>query len=137
MTYLLDTNVCIKLLNNSNQLVVQRLAEQSPENINLSTVVAFEMFYGAYRSEKREHNISKLERFLSQFKVLDFDKETAKICGYIRAELNKKGTPIGVYDLQIASISLANNFVLVTHNVAEFSRIEGLQYEDWEIVSSS
>ncbi|MGB3203361.1 MAG: type II toxin-antitoxin system VapC family toxin [Crinalium sp.] len=133
MTYLLDTNVCIKLLNNSSQLVVQKLAEQSPENINLCTVVAFELFYGAYRSEKSEKNLRKLEQFLNQFKVLDFDKNAAKICGCIRAELNKKGKPIGVYDLQIAAIALANNLILVTHNVAEFSRVEGLIYEDWEV----
>ena len=63
MTYLLDTNVCIKLLNNSSQLVVQKLAEQSPENINLCTVVAFELFYGAYRSEKSENNLRKLEQW--------------------------------------------------------------------------
>ena len=133
MTYLLDTNVCIKLLNNSSQLVVQRLSEQSPDNINLSSVVAFELFYGAYRSERRDDNIRKLERFLSQFEVIDFDRDAAKLCGCIRADLNKKGKPIGVYDLQIAAIAIANNLTLVTHNVAEFSRVEGLQYEDWEV----
>ena len=133
MTYLLDTNVCIKLLNNSNQLVVQKLSEQSPENINLSTVVAFELFYGAFCSQKIESNIKKSERFLSQFRILSFDKDAAKVCAYISSDLKKKGTPIGVYDLQIAAIAIANNLVLVTNNVGEFSRIEELQYEDWEM----
>jgi len=133
MTYLLDTNVCIKLLNNSNRLVVQRFSEQRPENINLCTVVAFELFYGAFRSQKSEANINKLERFLGEFNIIGFDKESARICGQVRANLNKKGTPIGVYDLQIAAIAIANNLVLVTHNIGEFSRVDGLQYEDWEV----
>jgi tRNA(fMet)-specific endonuclease VapC len=95
--------------------------------------VAFEMFYGAFRSQKIDINIGKLERFIEQFRIFDFNRESAKVCGQIRAELNKQGTPIGVYDLQIASIAIANNLVLVTHNVREFGRVEGLQYEDWEI----
>lgn len=132
MTYLLDTNVCVKLLNNSSRSIVQRLADHNTNNINLCTVVAFELFYGAYHSQKKDNNLEKLERFLNQFRVIEFDRKAAKTCGSLRSSLNKKGTPIGVYDLQIASIALANNLVLVTHNVAEFSRVEGLQYEDWE-----
>lgn len=77
MIYLLDTNVCIKLLNNSNQSVVRKLAEQEPKNINLCTVIEFELFYGSYRSQKREENIKKLEQFFSQFKVLNFDSSCA------------------------------------------------------------
>ena len=61
------------------------------------------------------------------------DEKSAKIGGNIRSDLNKLGTPIGAYDLQIASIAMANNLILVTHNVKEFSRIENLKYEDWEI----
>ncbi len=61
--------------------------------------------------------------FLNQFKSLSFDGKSAKIAGLLREQLNKKGTPIGVYDL-----------VLVTHNVTEFSRVHGLKYEDWEVV---
>ena len=133
MIYLLDTNVCIKILNNSNQSVVKKLAEQEPNNINLCTVVEYELFYGAYRSGRKEENIKKVERFCSQFKVLNFDSKCAKIAGYIRAELNKKGTPIGVYDLQIASIAKAFDLILVTHNISEFSRVDGLTYQDWEI----
>ncbi len=64
--------------------------------------------------------------------IVKFELYYGAYSGRIRAELNKKGTPIGVYDLQIASIALANNLVLVTHNIGEFSRVEGLQYEDWE-----
>ncbi len=133
MIYLLDTNVCIKLLNNSNPSVVKKLAEQEPKNINLCTVVEYELFYGAYRSQRKEENIKKVERFCTQFEVLNFDSNCAKIAGYLRAELNKKGTPIGVYDLQIASIAKAFDLILVTHNISEFSRVDSLKYQDWEV----
>lgn len=132
MSYLLDTNVCIKLINNTNQAVARRLAQENPKQIYLCTVVEFELYYGAYRSQKVDDNIAKLKRFFNQFTLLNFDSSSAKIAGYIRDKLNKKGTPIGAYDLQIASIALANDLVLVTHNVNEFSRIDGLKDEDWE-----
>lgn len=133
MIYLLDTNVCIKLLNKNNIAVVNKLKSHKPEEIYLSTIVQFELYYGAYKSSKLETNLGNLERFFSQFTILPFDEKSAKIAGKIRTELNKLGTPIGVYDLQIASIALANNLILVTHNIKEFSRIENLKYEDWEV----
>lgn len=133
MTYMLDTNVCIKLLNNSSVAVTRNLAKHQPDEIYLSTVVQSELYYGAYKSSRKEQNLVKLERFCSQFIVLPFDEKSAKIAGKIRSDLNKLGTPIGAYDLQIASIAMANNLILVTHNVKEFSRIENLKYEDWEV----
>lgn len=133
MIYLLDTNVCIKLLNNNNIDVSNKLKTLQPEEIYLSTIVQFELYYGAYKSSKSEQNLAKLELFCYQFTILPFDKKSAKIAGKIRSELNKLGTPIGVYDLQIASIALVNNLILVTHNVKEFSRIQNLKYEDWEV----
>lgn len=133
MIYLLDTNVCIKLLNKNNIAVVNKLKSHKPEDIYLSTIVQFELYYGAYKSSKLERNLANLERFCRQFTILPFDEKSAKIAGKIRTDLNKLGTPIGVYDLQIASITLANNLILVTHNIKEFSRIENLKYEDWEV----
>ena len=71
--------------------------------------------------------------FFGDFISLPFDGQAADICGRIRASLARRGTPIGPYDFQIAAIALANNLILVTHNVDEFSRVEGLRIEDWEI----
>jgi len=133
MIYLLDTNVCIKLLNKNNIAVVNKLKNHQPEEIYLSTIVQFELYYGAYKSSRLEQNLARLERFFSQFTIVPFDEKSAKIAGKIRTELNKVGTPIGVYDLQIASIALANNLILVTHNIKEFGRIQNLKYEDWEV----
>jgi tRNA(fMet)-specific endonuclease VapC len=132
VSYLLDTNVCIHYLNSSNNPIFERLNLLTSNDVFLCDIVKFELYYGAYKGSKKQKNLASLTVFFNQFVSLPFDGCSANICGRIRAELNKKGTPIGVYDLQIASIALANNLVLVTHNIGEFSRVEGLQYEDWE-----
>ncbi len=134
MTYLLDTNVCIRLLNNSSPAVTSRLACEQSESILLCTVVEIELYYGADRSAQVERNLALLERFFSQFTILPLDEPAARLAEQIRAELAASGTPIGPYDLQIAAIALVNNLVLVTHNTAEFSRVNGLSIEDWEEV---
>lgn len=133
MTYLLDTNVCIRLLNNSSATVTARIATEDPSDILISTITQLELYYGAYRSGQREKNLEILERFFIQFTVVHLDLEAARIAGRIRAELAARGTPIGPYDVQIAAIAQANNLVLITHNTGEFSRVNGLQIEDWEL----
>ena len=134
MTYLLDTNVCIRLLNNTSPLVTNRLAAKQPNDIYLCTIVQMELFYGAYRSGNVEQNLAVLKRFINQFPILPLDPHSAEVAGQIRAQLATLGTPIGPYDLQIAAIALMNNLILVTHNTGEFSRVNGLQFEDWEEV---
>jgi len=134
MSYLLDTNVCIQLLNNTNSALNERLRQEEPEDIYLCTVVQMELYYGAYRSLRGEQNLALLEPFFQQFTVLLLNPEAARIAGKIRGELAKLGTPIGPYDLQIAAIALANNLTLVTHNVREFRRVVELRIEDWEVL---
>jgi tRNA(fMet)-specific endonuclease VapC len=133
LTYLLDSNVCIRLINNTNSAVTSRLASQKPQDILISTITQLELYYGAYRSIQKEQNLEILERFFSTFTIITLDSEAAKITGKIKAELAAVGTPIGPYDLQIAAIAMANNLILVTHNVKEFSRVNGLSFEDWEV----
>jgi tRNA(fMet)-specific endonuclease VapC len=132
LTYLLDSNVCIRLINNSSPAVINRLASQQPEDILISTITQLELYYGAYRSAQQERNLEILQRFFSQFTVLPLEPESARVAGRIRAELAALGTPIGPYDSQIAAIAMVNNLILVTHNTGEFSRVNGLQIEDWE-----
>lgn len=136
MTYLLDTNVCIRLLNNTSMAVRNRLLIEQPENIYLCTVVQMELYYGAYRSTHPERNLVLLERFFQQFSILALDSQAARITGEIRAQLAALGTPIGPYDVQIAAIALANNLTLITHNTSEFRRVQGLLIEDWEEATS-
>lgn len=133
MKYLLDTNVCIVYLNQPNSLVRKYLETFSPSDIAVCSVVKAELFYGAMRSKNPERTYRLQEAFLNRFVSLPFDDDAAKIFGDVRARLSNLGTPIGPYDVQIASIALANDLILVTHNTREFSRVEGLQLEDWEI----
>ncbi|VXD18980.1 tRNA(fMet)-specific endonuclease VapC [Planktothrix serta PCC 8927] len=133
MIYLLDTNVCIIYLNRRNSGVQQHLERLSPSDVAVCSVVKAELFYGAMRSSNPTRTLALQEAFLIQFVSLPFDDAAASIFGRIRAELAALGTPIGPYDLQIAAIALANNLVLVTHNISEFGRVQGLRIEDWEL----
>jgi len=132
MDFLLDSNACIHALNDINSPVARKIAKIPPDKINLCTVVQTELYYGAYRSSRMEHNLAIIEQFFNLFKVLPFDTKAAIKTGQIRAQLAKKGTPIGPYDLQIAATAFVNNLILVTHNTREFKRVAGLQIEDWE-----
>ncbi len=134
MSYLLDTNTCIRLLNDSSSAPVPRkLAMLQPEDVRLCSVVKAELSYGAYRSSRRERNLANLERFFNQFSSLPLDDHAALIAGQIRFQLAASGTPIGSHDVLIAAIALANSLTLVTHNTQEFNRVEGLTIEDWEL----
>ncbi|MBD2450690.1 type II toxin-antitoxin system VapC family toxin [Nostoc sp. FACHB-152] len=132
MIYLLDTNACIVYLNRPMSGVRQRLTMLSPQDVAVCSVVKGELLYGAMRSNNPVRTLALQEAFLNNFISLPFDDAAATIFGTIRAELAANGTPIGPYDLQIAAIAISNNLILVTHNVREFSRVNGLQIEDWE-----
>jgi len=133
MTYLLDTNVCIRLLNNSSPKAAQRLASVNPSDVFICSIVKAELFYGAYKSQKKSSNLTNVNAFCGQFISLPFDDSASEVAGRERARLATLGTPIGLSDLLIAAIALANQITLVTHNTREFSRVAGLQIEDWEV----
>lgn len=133
MNYLLDTNVCIRYLSGRSPALRQKLPTVPSNAILICSVVKFELIYGAMRSQTPTRSLSKQEEFWRQFASLSFDDDAARLCGQLRADLAQKGTPIGPYDLQIAAIALNHDLILVTHNIAEFSRVEGLKIEDWEI----
>ncbi len=131
--YLLDTNVCIHLLNKSGTpQLIQKFAVRSPTNFRLCSIVKSELYFGAYRGSKRSQNLKKLTQFFQQFESLAFDDESAQLAGQVRSQLTASGTPIGSNDLLIAAIALARNLILITHNTREFSRVTDLKYEDWE-----
>jgi tRNA(fMet)-specific endonuclease VapC len=132
--YLLDTNVCIGFLTGRAPAVLERLASLSPSDIAVCSVVKAELFYGAERTSDPAKTLAGQHAFLDQFASLSFDDRAASVAGAIRAKLARGGTPIGPYDLQIASIALVNGLTLVTRNVREFKRVEGLSIENWESV---
>lgn len=132
MKYLLDANVCIELLNERDTPLTRKIARVSPQIVSVCSVVKAELYHGAYKSNRREANLDLLARFFQQFASLPFDDQAAEQYGQLRAYLAKQGTPIGPNDLLIASIALANNITLVTHNTEEFKRVPNLQLEDWQ-----
>ena len=132
MSYLLDTNVCIRFIRGLSPPIAKKLISINRSEIYVCSIVAGELAYGAYKSQQTESNLQIQAAFLDQFESLSFDDQAAQIFGQIRADLAVRGQPIGPYDLQIAAIALANDLTLVTHNVREFGRIADLKIEDWE-----
>jgi tRNA(fMet)-specific endonuclease VapC len=132
MIYLLDTNTCIEHLNNRPSVVTQKLRNVPRAQVVLCSIVKAELWHGAYKSARRDSNLKLLERFFAEFSSLVFDDRAAEIYGRLRSHLEQSGTPIGPNDLLIASIALGNDATLVTRNVREFNRIEGLLIENWE-----
>ena len=131
--YLLDTNVCIRLLNGRAPQVVQRLQRHRPSAVSLCSVVKAELIHGAHRSNRTAENLRLLERFFDPFDSLPFDDRCADVYGRIRADLERMGMAIGPNDLLIAAIAVANNMTLVTANTGEFERVIGLAVENWEL----
>ena len=129
---LLDTNTCIRILSGTSRPVIAHLRAVSMSQVRLSSVVKAELLYGARRSSRRAENLRLLARLFEPIVSLPFDDRCAEEYGILREELDRGGTPIGPNDLLIAATVRANGCVLVTHNVREFSRVPGLQYEDWE-----
>ena len=134
MSYLLDTNACIALINDAPASVRSRFQKISRSGalIYISAVVTFELWYGVAKSARRALNAQRLETFLSgPVMVLPFEDEDSRASGSIRAMLEVSGKPIGAYDLLIAGQALARELILVTTNVSEFSRVKGLSWQDW------
>jgi tRNA(fMet)-specific endonuclease VapC len=130
MRYLLDANAVIGLLNDSSSKLAKRARQESPADIAIPAVVAHELFYGAFRSQRAAANVALIDAL--QFAVIEFDKEDARQAGAVRALLASRGTPIGPYDVLIAGQALARNLILITHNTNEFGRVPGLHAEDWQ-----
>ena len=131
MRYLLDTNACIALLNNSSPPLLARLRSHKPEEVGLPAPVAYELYYGAWKSRQANRNLELLDRI--GFEIVSFDASDARMAGAVRSELEAVGRPIGPYDLLIAGQARARNLVLVTANSREFQRVKGLECEDWSI----
>ncbi|MCB1875788.1 MAG: type II toxin-antitoxin system VapC family toxin [Chromatiales bacterium] len=130
--YLLDTNLCIRVLTGKSPRIQQKFQQFSPEEIALCSIVKAELLYGARHSQRVEENLQLLRRFFKPLQCLPFDDRCAEEAGQIRADLAAQGRPIGPNDLLIAAIARANDCVLVTHNRREFSRVTNLRLEDWE-----
>lgn len=132
MRYLLDTNACIRYINGRAPKLRERFLTVGDGDIAVCSITKAELFYGSAKSQTPEISRAKQDRFLRRLVSLPFDDAAADIYGYLRLNLERQGTPIGRYDMLIASVALVHDLILVTHNVREFARITGLRIEDWE-----
>ena len=132
MKYMLETNICIYAIKNNSQ-VLAKLSQNIDEGICISSIVKAEIEYGIYKSANYEKNRIAFETFLRNISIVSFDESAAKEYGKIRVDLERQGTPIGGNDLFIAAHCRALNYILITHNLKEFERVENLKLEDWTI----
>ncbi len=130
MRYMLDTDICIYVINERPAAVLQRFEQHLPEGLGISSVTAAELFYGVARTGS-ERNLRALRHFLAPLEVAPFELNAAEIFGAMRAWLHGQGTPIGPYDTQIAAHAHALGATLVTHNTREFARVPNLRLENW------
>jgi len=131
MNYLLDTNICIYIINKKPAAVLKRVQSKRPGQIATSTITIAELAYGVARSRYPDRNRIALLEFLFPFTILDFDQRAAIEYGQIRALLDAKGRPVGPMDLLLAAQAKSHNLILVTNNEKEFQRIGGLRIENW------
>ena len=133
MRYLLDTDVCIRVLNGTSPAVVDRLRSLGPHDVGISAVVRAELVFGAEKSARPAENLRLVSAFLAPFAGVPFDHAAADAYGGIRAALERTGRPIGTHDLLIGATAVARTLTLVTYNLTEFTRVPGLELEDWEL----
>ena len=133
--FLLDTNICIYIIKNKYPEATNKLLSLSPDDVAISAITVYELEYGAAKSKWGDKVRDKMAAFLAPFRIIPFNIIDAITAGNLRAVLETKGTPIGAYDLLIASQALTNDFTVVTHNISEFARVPGLKCEDWVLIS--
>jgi tRNA(fMet)-specific endonuclease VapC len=138
VNYLLDTNICIALINGMGTLnkVRTRFLQSTRRGASIATspIVAHELWYGVAKSQLVAKNARALAAFLSdEVTVLDYTEQDAHAAGEIRFELERQGQRIGEYDTLIAGHAFSRNLILVTANTREFSGVNGLIVEDWTL----
>ena len=131
MKYLIDTNICIYIMNKRPVGVIKKFKQFELGEVGISTITVSELQYGVAKSTHRKENQQRLEQFTAPLEILTYDEMAAEAYGDIRFQLEKDGLPIGPLDLLIAAHALSQNLILVTNNDKEFRRITGLKVENW------
>ena len=131
MKYLLDTNICIYIINKRPVSVIQRLSNYEIDDIAISSITVSELEYGINKSMNSEKSRIALIEFLLPFKLIDYDFKAAKEYGIIRSDLEKSGQPIGAMDYLLAAQAISLDLILVSNNLKEFSKVKKLRMENW------
>jgi tRNA(fMet)-specific endonuclease VapC len=129
--YVLDTNICIYIIKKQPPSVFERFESLPLGSLSMSLVTFGELEYGAMRSNNSEKALNILDELINYIPVLPMGTDVAKHYADIRADLAKKGTPIGNNDLWIAAHTRSLDHTLVSNNIKEFERVEDLQLENW------
>ena len=132
MSYLLDTDTCIYWLRN-RQSVRERVREVGWNQISICVITVAELYYGAYNSNRVTENLARAEFFIQNLPVLPLNDTALRGFGDLKAELRRIGQPIADFDLLIASVALAESYILVTNNTRHYDRIPELQLENWAL----
>ena len=127
---LLDTNICIYIINAKPPAVLKRFRQYRIGDIGLCSVVAAELAFGVAKSDSAR-NRQALEMFLAPLIILPFDTAAAWVYGDLRADLERRGTPIGSLDTMIAAHALSQQALLISNNTREFSKVPDLQLDNW------
>jgi tRNA(fMet)-specific endonuclease VapC len=133
MKYLLDTNAWVDYLTGRYPTVVTRIQESLPDDLCLSSVVMAELRYGAEKSQRKKFNHELLDALTRQVRCVDFDLGGARAYGQLRTALERRGSPLGPYDMMIAAHALSLGLAIVTDNQREFRRVKTLQVENWRV----
>ena len=131
---LLDTNICISIINAKPPAVLARFQQYRLGDIGMCSVVAAELAFGVAKSGSAR-NRQALEMFLAPLIILPFDTAAVWAYGDLRADLERRGTPIGSLDTMIAAHALSQQAMLVTNNTREFAKVPGLQLDNWVTAS--
>ena len=127
---LLDTNICIYIINAKPPTVLARFQQYRLGNIGVCSVVAAELAFGVAKSGSAR-NRQALEMFLAPLTILPFDAPAVWVYGDLRADMERRGTPIGSLDTMIAAHALSQQALLITNNTREFAKVPGLQLDNW------
>lgn len=129
--FLIDTNICIHIMNDHPPEVIQKFREIGVGNICISSITVSELRYGACKSRQIKKNLKRIDEFLSPFEIISYDESAANHYGEIRSQLEKRGNVIGPLDMLIAAHALSENLTLITNNEKEFKRVKSLEVENW------
>jgi tRNA(fMet)-specific endonuclease VapC len=133
MMYMLDTNICIYIINKKPEAYIAKLESLDKGNqLSISSIVLAELQYGVSNSQKKKQNQINLDAFLTKLNIVPYCEQAAFYYGEIRSTLQKQGNMIGHYDLLIASHAIAEDATLVTNNASDFIRVKDLVIDEWK-----
>jgi len=130
LRYLLDTNICIYVIK-QRPLTMLEIFNRQAGTMAISAITLSELLHGVEKSSAPQKNLAVVENFCSRLEVMAYGPKAALHYGQIRSELERRGTPIGINDLHIAAHARSEGLTLVSNNLREFERVEGLLLQNW------